>query len=260
MRARLREVTNAAHERMHGHDGFGAAAAGAISPADYRDLLARLYGFHAAFDAGMAEAPPPSPPRSTLPNAAAPACSPPISPASALRPRASPRCRSARTRPSCGAKAIISARSMSSRARRSAAKSSPARWRLLVGENRRFFLGHGGENGRLWRSFLARLDRLDAQPDEAAAAERSALAVFAAFERWMARLARRLRGADARRALRRNTDHAEPTPKSPPGRRHPGRRRRRSRARYRPDRSRDPPAAPARPAAAPVRPRGDGLV
>jgi heme oxygenase len=56
-----------------------------------------------------------------------------------------------------------------------------------VGVNRRFFLGHGGEHSRLWRSFVARLDRLDAEPTEAADAERSALAIFAAFERWMSR-------------------------------------------------------------------------
>jgi heme oxygenase len=54
-----------------------------------------------------------------------------------------------------------------------------------MGENRRFFLGHGGEHSRLWRSFVARLDRLDAEPAQAADAERSALAAFAAFERWM---------------------------------------------------------------------------
>ena len=64
----------------------------------------------------------------------------------------------------------------------------------IAGENRRFFLGHGGENGRLWRGFVARLDRLDAAPEQADAAERAADLTFAAFERWMANW----RGAFAR--------------------------------------------------------------
>ena len=39
-----------AHERMHAHAGFGAAAAGTIEVSDYRRLLVRLYGFHRPFE------------------------------------------------------------------------------------------------------------------------------------------------------------------------------------------------------------------
>ena len=39
MRWRLRAATAIAHERMHAHAGFGAAAAGTIEVADYRRLL-----------------------------------------------------------------------------------------------------------------------------------------------------------------------------------------------------------------------------
>jgi heme oxygenase len=53
MRARLRAATAEAHERLHHHRGFAAAASGAIDLDAYRALLARLYGFHRAFDDGL---------------------------------------------------------------------------------------------------------------------------------------------------------------------------------------------------------------
>ena len=46
------------HERMHRHRGLSAAAAGTIAMSDYRLLLARLYGFHRAFEAVMEAAAP----------------------------------------------------------------------------------------------------------------------------------------------------------------------------------------------------------
>jgi heme oxygenase len=171
---------------MHGHDGFAAAASGAISPEAYRDLLARLYGFHAAFDAGMRRAPPSLAREIELPAraragllvedlvglGAAPA-----------RIAALPLCTGAPPLRSegdfLGALYVVEGSTLggASIARALASK---------VGANRRFFLGHGGERGRLWRDFVQRLDRLDAEPAEADDAERSALAAFAAFERWMA--------------------------------------------------------------------------
>ena len=56
MRSRLRAATAPAHERMHAHPGFAAAAAGAIGIADYRRLIARVYGFHLPFEAAAREA------------------------------------------------------------------------------------------------------------------------------------------------------------------------------------------------------------
>ncbi len=50
---------------------------------------------------------------------------------------------------------------------------------------RRFFRGHRGDHGRLWRNLVKALDRLDDIPEEADLAERAALSTFAAFERWM---------------------------------------------------------------------------
>ena len=46
----LRSATAAAHERMHAHTGFNAAAAGTIGVQDYRRLLSRLLGFHRPFE------------------------------------------------------------------------------------------------------------------------------------------------------------------------------------------------------------------
>ncbi len=46
----LRRATADAHERMHAHPGFNAAATGAIQADDYRRLLSRLLGFHRPFE------------------------------------------------------------------------------------------------------------------------------------------------------------------------------------------------------------------
>ena len=49
----------------------------------------------------------------------------------------------------------------------------------------RFFTAHGKAGAAMWRSFLARLDSVAADPRATQAAEASARAVFAAFEDWM---------------------------------------------------------------------------
>jgi heme oxygenase len=186
MRERLREITREAHERLHGHDGFAAAAAGTIGAADYRDLLARLYGFHAAFDARMAAAPPALAHELDLAErgraaliaedlaglGAAPAHIAALPLCGDMPPM--------RSAGDClGALYVAEGSTLGGQLIARALGDA-------VGDNRRFFLGHGGEHSRLWRRFLARLESLDAEPAEAAAAERSALAAFAAFERWMA--------------------------------------------------------------------------
>ena len=53
-RARLREATRAAHERLHGQKALAALAGGTIGLPAYRALLARLYGFHAPLEARLA--------------------------------------------------------------------------------------------------------------------------------------------------------------------------------------------------------------
>jgi len=55
-RAALRSATRAAHLRLHGHPALAALAAGTIAPAQYLQLLARLYGFHLPFEQALIEA------------------------------------------------------------------------------------------------------------------------------------------------------------------------------------------------------------
>ena len=56
LRERLRHETAEIHERLHRHSGLGAAARGSITAEDYVQLLARLLGFHRAYEAALAEA------------------------------------------------------------------------------------------------------------------------------------------------------------------------------------------------------------
>lgn len=51
LRQALRVATAAPHARLHLHAGFAAIQNGTIDLIDYRSLLVRLYGFHAAFEA-----------------------------------------------------------------------------------------------------------------------------------------------------------------------------------------------------------------
>jgi heme oxygenase len=50
----LRSATAVAHERLHHLPGFAALAAGRLDLAGYRDLMARLLGFHAPLEAAIA--------------------------------------------------------------------------------------------------------------------------------------------------------------------------------------------------------------
>jgi heme oxygenase len=52
--AALRAATAAAHERLHHLPQFAGLAAGGLDRAGYRDLLARLLGFHAPFEDAIA--------------------------------------------------------------------------------------------------------------------------------------------------------------------------------------------------------------
>lgn len=184
MRSRLKSATLAAHERMHGHDGFAAAASGEISLADYRDLLARLYGFHAAFDADMRNAPASLGRELELPaRARAGLIVEDLAGLGAERPSALPLCAETPELRSVGdfLGALYVVEGSTLGGVYIARALAP-----VAGQNCRFFLGHGGEHGRMWRKFVTQLDRLDDNSPQAEDAERSALAAFAIFERWMA--------------------------------------------------------------------------
>ena len=186
MRARLKAATHEAHERMHGHAGFAAAAAGAIGRGDYFDLLARLYGFHAAFDLRMRAAPSALAAAIDLAaRARAPALiadlialgAPPVSVA------ALPRCE---TLPGLdGEGAYLGALYVTEGSTLGGAFIAKA-LADTAAEARHFFLGHGADHSRLWRNLVQALDRLDDKPELADAAERAALATFDAYADWMA--------------------------------------------------------------------------
>jgi heme oxygenase len=185
LRARLKTATNETHERMHAHPGFAAAAAGTIDSEAYRDLLARLYGFHAAFEDRMREAPAAFAKAVELPaRARAGLIVEDLLALGAARETID-------TLPRCddipllhgkgdrlGALYVVEGSTLGGAFIAKALAGSAA-------NARRFFSGHGAGHGRLWRNLVKALDGLDDIPDEADRAERAALSTFAAFERWM---------------------------------------------------------------------------
>jgi heme oxygenase (biliverdin-IX-beta and delta-forming) len=56
-RAALRQATQDAHERLHGHRAFTRLLSGTLTIADYRALLVRLYGFHLPLEQALIGSP-----------------------------------------------------------------------------------------------------------------------------------------------------------------------------------------------------------
>lgn len=176
--ALLRSATADVHARLHLHPGFAALAAGEIGLDDYRLLLERLYGFHRMFEAA-----------SGLP---------------ALRSRriaddlrALGASEDALTAlPMCGfvpaptsPAAVLGSRYVVEGAGLGGQVLARALDRLLsahVGDPRSFFRGEGSATGAGWRGFLGELDAGASGPAERDEAVAGALAVFAAFETWLA--------------------------------------------------------------------------
>jgi heme oxygenase len=186
LRARLKTATNEAHERMHAHPGFAAAAAGTIGADAYRDLLARLYGFHAAFENRMRGAPAAFAKALELPaRARAGLIVEDLLALGASRETIDilPLCNDILLLHDegdrLGALYVVEGSTLGGAFIAKALARSAA-------NARRFFDGHGVNHGRLWRNLVKALDRLDDVPEEADRAERAAISTFAAFERWMA--------------------------------------------------------------------------
>lgn len=190
MRARLRLATAAAHERMHGHAGFAAAAAGVIGFEDYRRLLARLLGFHMPFEIVAREA------------AAALGCAFDVagrarSPslladlaslgldrqAIARLPRWVPRRGLTSAAALLGALYVLEGSTLGGV---QIARALGERMGGETGEGRRFFLGRGDRNGVMWAEFVERLEAVSADLEAAGQAIDAAVATFEEFETWMA--------------------------------------------------------------------------
>ena len=186
MRWRLREATDAAHRRLHGHDGFAAAAKGDISPPDYIDLLTRLYGFHRPFERAAA-----------ADLAGAGRADMIVADLTALGAGVDglPMCADgmiATDEPSLlGALYVVEGSTLGG------VPIARALGKHYAENQRRFFLGYGERQGAMWRALVARLETLagDERAEDAAIA--SALATFARFEDWM----RDWRGAGKIRAV-----------------------------------------------------------
>ncbi len=183
LRGRLAEATRAAHERMHGHEGFAAAASGRLDAGSYRDLLARLLGYHRPFEAGFARAPEA------------------MARAIALPERARAPTLEADLRALGGVDAFA-------QCDRLPPLSSEPQWlgALYVGEGstlggapisralesagfprsqRGYFESYGARRSLMWRNFLDRLERIAEDSDAADEAASAAVAQFEVFEAWM---------------------------------------------------------------------------
>ena len=154
---------------------------GRLSAADYRDLLARLYGFHAAFDVAMTQAPEALAQDMDLPSRARAGLLTQDLRGLGVASEAVARLPLARLAPLEGEGAHLGALYVVEGS--TLGGTLIARALTGFGADRRFYLGHGGENGRMWRNFLERLETLDESGAEAA--EHTASAVFSAFEAWM---------------------------------------------------------------------------
>ena len=187
LRTRLRTTTCEAHERLHVHPGFAAAAAGRVGPDDYCDMLARLYGFHKAFEAGFAAAPTDMAEAIELSTrtrsrhlqedlvafglgahiADLPLC--PTPPRGPSEPQW------------LGALYVTEGSTLGG------TEIGRTLERAGFPDNRRhFFTAYGERRSEMWRGFLARLETHADDPAAADAAEAAALDAFARFEAWMA--------------------------------------------------------------------------
>ena len=189
MRARLREATAAVHQRLHGHEGFAAVSAGAVSMADYRALLERLWGFHKAFEtalagAGCAEAAGFDLARRArsglieqdLTRLGADAAGialletcPDLPPPKSLGE-------------TMGALYVVEGSTLGGQ---QIARALAPLFNARGEEGCRFFLGHGEAHSAMWRAFLIRLEECAREPGAAQAMIDGAVVTFAVFEEWM---------------------------------------------------------------------------
>lgn len=194
LRSRLRDATREPHERLHGHPGLGAAAAGRLDPAAYGDLLGRLYGFHRRFEAGFADAPPEMAEAIELhARARSQALARDLGElGQATRVDALPLCQTLpclTTEPQWLGALYVTEGSTLGGAQIARALAEAG----FASGQRQFFEAYGERRSAMWRSFLARLDRHADDEQAASDAEQAALAAFDAFETWM----RDWRGAPA---------------------------------------------------------------
>ena len=172
----LRATTRDIHDRLHCHAGFTAIQDGTIGLADYRSLIARLYGFYAPFEAAAAVGPVRS--KWLVDDLHALGMERPLH----ALPRCPhvPRIDSAHFR--LGALYVAEGSALGGR------DLARGLDRLLgqdVAAGRQFFIGRGPETGEAWRGYLAQLSAAPSEPSARAEIIKGAVETFAAFEHWL---------------------------------------------------------------------------
>jgi heme oxygenase len=181
VRERLRRETAEVHERLHRHSGLEAAARGSITAEDYVRLLARLLGFHRAYEAALAEArleatDPYCLPVNRSESLALDLASLGVERATiALLPLCATVARPSNRAELLGARYVVEGSAMGGQLIARALEQS-------FGDNRRFFLFHPG---REWRALTDLLEALAEDPPAVEAAAMAARAIFLNFGMWM---------------------------------------------------------------------------
>lgn len=176
LHCRLRDATAVVHERMHGHDGFGAIKAGLIDKSSYIQLLCRLYGFYRPFEreTGIGDV------RSRWL----------AKDLNALRLDGLmrekildcayiPRLKAPHRR--LGALYVVAGSALGGR---QLARGLDHLFPTDETAGRLFFLGHGAQTGAVWRDYLAQLAAVPPDPDTHTEIVDAAIDTFAVFERW----------------------------------------------------------------------------
>jgi heme oxygenase (biliverdin-IX-beta and delta-forming) len=187
---KLRTLTSPVHERLHQHEGFAAAAAGTIDLTDYRNLLARLWGFHVGFEVVLNEFVTRngfdndiwSRRRSPLIEADLAALG-----VSFVAIAGLPCCKRLGWPKSwsqvMGSLYVVEGSTLGGLQIARALKSVVG---LDASEGRRFFLGYGARHAGMWQEFLNQLERCINGPADEIDAAAGATMTFLAFESWMA--------------------------------------------------------------------------
>ncbi len=191
MRSRMRAATASAHERMHAHPGLAAAAAGEIGSLEYRQLLARLFGFHEPFEVLARQAAASTvgvgidlEGRARTPSLLADLESLGLDQDAIARlPRWIPPHPFASEGSLIGALYVLEG-SMLGGIQIARALQVPVGDE--TGEGRRLFLGRGDRQSGMWRDFVESLEALSERPEQAALAIVAAVSTFEEFENWMA--------------------------------------------------------------------------
>lgn len=178
LHCRLRDATVVVHERMHGHDGFGAIKAGLIDRSSYILLLCRLQGFYRPFELETALGDMRS--RWLAVDLDA------LGLDASLREKILdcayiPRLKTPHRR--LGALYVVAGSALGGR---QLARGLDHLFPTDEPAGRLFFLGHGAQTGAMWREYLAQLAAVPADPCAEAEIVDAAIDTFAVFERWAA--------------------------------------------------------------------------